>query len=107
MDVKGIISGVNPYLSSKAGGAEARDGDLQAAKTGAQQAAAAGDTVTISDAAKLQALATREASQAPDIRKEKVEEVKQRVQSGQYKTDSRKIAEGIVKSDLGLVVSKG
>jgi negative regulator of flagellin synthesis FlgM len=107
MDIKGIISGVNPYLNSKAAGAEGREGDDQTTKTGAQQAVAAGDKVTISDTAKLQALATREASQTPDIRKDKVEEAKQKIASGQYKPDSRKIAEGIVKSDLGLVVGKG
>ncbi|MBF0480961.1 MAG: flagellar biosynthesis anti-sigma factor FlgM [Desulfovibrionaceae bacterium] len=107
MDVKGIISGVNPYLNPKATGAEGRDATDQAAKTGAQQAAATGDVVTISDAAKLQALATREATRSPDVRRDKVDEVKQKIQSGQYKPDSRKIAEGIVKSDLGMVVGKG
>jgi negative regulator of flagellin synthesis FlgM len=104
MDVKGIVNGVNPYLNPKVAGAEVREAQEQATRTAAQQTVAAGDVVNISDTAKLQAFAAREATQAPDVRRERIEELKEKVASGQYKPDSRKIAAGIIKNDLDLLV---
>jgi negative regulator of flagellin synthesis FlgM len=58
-----------------------------------------------SNADKLSQLAAQAAG-APEIRQERVDALRQRVQSGEYKVDARRVAEAMF-SDLSLPEDKG
>jgi negative regulator of flagellin synthesis FlgM len=47
-----------------------------------------------------------QAANAPEVRQERVEALRQRVQSGEYKVDARRVAEAMF-SDLSLPEDKG
>jgi negative regulator of flagellin synthesis FlgM len=63
-----------------------------------------GDSVKISDQAKLYGRALRIANESPDVRALKVQELKQLVENGQYRPDSRRIAEKLVQHDLKMII---
>ncbi len=54
------------------------------------------DTVKISDRSKEVSDITAAVSQVPDVRTDRVEQLKQSVESGAYSVDSRKVAERIL-----------
>ncbi|MDO5484395.1 MAG: flagellar biosynthesis anti-sigma factor FlgM [Desulfovibrionaceae bacterium] len=64
--------------------------------------ASRGDAVSISKDAMLLTEARRAAQNAPDVRAEKVEELRSQVESGTYKADSRRTAAGLVREEPGL-----
>ena len=107
MDIKNIMGrGISPYLQNAASSDATNADAALKAKTVQTQAANAGtDTVNISEGAKLQSLAMREAQGSPEVRTDKVEDLKARIKDGSYKPDSRAIAEGIVRSEAGFVTS--
>lgn len=70
--------------------------------TRAAGVSAEGDRVSLSQSARLHTLAYAEAGKAPDVRKDKVEELKARIASGDYTTDDRKIAEKLVQNEAFL-----
>ena len=55
------------------------------------------DTVDISDTAKRVSAAREELDRIPDVREEKVAELKKQIESGGYKVDSEVIAEKMLK----------
>ncbi len=61
------------------------------------------DNVSISDEAKLRALAQKTLEQLPDVRQEKVDRLSKLIQSGRYNPDAEKIAEKIL-SGLSIKV---
>ena len=63
------------------------------------KASASGDGVTVSDDARLLAAGYEAARKAPDVREDKVARLKEMVASGQYQTDSRSIAERMLRED--------
>lgn len=63
-----------------------------------------GDSVKISDQAKLYNEALAEARDTPDVRRKKVDELRALVQSGEYKPDLRKTAAKIVEEDLEMLL---
>ncbi len=77
----------------------------EALKPGAQQtqanaqAGGKGDTVTLSPEAMLRTSIHTAAQNAPDVRQEKVNAIKQDVANGTYKVDSRKIAAKMLKEN--------
>ncbi|MDR1488902.1 MAG: flagellar biosynthesis anti-sigma factor FlgM [Desulfovibrio sp.] len=71
-------------------------------KAPAAGTAAEGDRVSLSLSARLHTLAYSEAGKAPEVRKDKVEELKARVESGEYAVDSQKIAEKLVQNEVFL-----
>ncbi|MDR1685687.1 MAG: flagellar biosynthesis anti-sigma factor FlgM [Desulfovibrio sp.] len=106
MEIKNsLLHNADPYrldLDQTARSAQAAL--LQEKRGGAGEAAsrAEGDRVSLSPAALLHTAAHAEAGKAPDIRREKVEALKARVESGAYVPDSRKIAEGLLKDEAFL-----
>jgi negative regulator of flagellin synthesis FlgM len=58
-----------------------------------------GDGVSVSGDAKLLAAGFEAARKAPDMREDKVARLKELVASGQYQTDSRAIAERMLRED--------
>ncbi|HUT04422.1 MAG TPA: flagellar biosynthesis anti-sigma factor FlgM [bacterium] len=61
------------------------------------------DNVSISDEAKLRALAQKTLEKLPDVRQEKVDRLSKLIQSGRYNPDAEKIAEKIL-SGLSIKV---
>ncbi len=68
----------------------------------AQAEAPKGDQVQLSDSAKMMAQAHGAATEAPEVRADKVAALREQVQNGTYQVDSKKVAEGILKEDMGL-----
>lgn len=66
-----------------------------------------GDVVTVSSEAVLRTEAYRAAGAAPDIRREKVDRIKESIASGAYAPDSRTIARKILESDAFLAGTLG
>ena len=76
-------------------------GAVKSAQTPAPSMAT-GDKVSVSSDALLRTEAYRAAATAPDVRQEKVNELKGRVNSGDYQIDNRRIASKLVQSELAL-----
>ena len=70
----------------------------------ADNSAATGDVVSVSSDARLMAEASRAAQDSPDVRQEKVAQLKEQVQNGTYKVDNESIARGLLREDMGLFV---
>ncbi len=60
------------------------------------------DTVSLSGEAKLRATALSEATQTPDVRQEKIKELKEKVQNGSYEPDFKKAASNLLLEELQL-----
>ena len=60
------------------------------------------DRVSLSDEARLMAEAAHTANTAPDVRAERVAELKARVDNGTYSVDNRALAAAIVRDDLSI-----
>lgn len=81
-------------------------GALKAAQHQTPSAAAApsaGDKVSVSADALLRTEAYRAASTAPDTRQEKIDTLKERLATGNYHIDNRRIANKLVESELALL----
>lgn len=77
----------------------ARSGAGEYAKSAKRSAAPAAE-VSISPRAKEMAAANRVARDTPDVREDKVEHYKKLIQSGEYKPDAGKIADGIAREAI-------
>ena len=87
---------------SKAARAEASEKSGRGGKSAPAQAS--GDSVRLSGQGKLIATTFAKAVQSPDVRRMKVTELKEKVDSGEYVVDSKKTAEKLVKEDLRLLI---
>jgi negative regulator of flagellin synthesis FlgM len=108
MVIKSVVGEVNPYAKR---GIQENDKAGQAAKTAqAAQAQKTSETpsptdmVSLSDEAKLRAVALQTASAAPEVRSEKVKEIKEQVKNGTYKPDIKKAAANLIREDLDLLI---
>jgi flagellar biosynthesis anti-sigma factor FlgM len=103
-------------INTYAGGPKAADekkiqsGAAQQAERadGARKSTAAskpgGDTVTISDEGMQRAEAIRVASMAPDVRADRVSQLKAAVANGDYEPNPQTIAKALLRDELRLVV---
>ncbi len=85
----------------------ARTRNTSAVRTARQQtcgsaASSAGDKVSVSSDALLRTEAYKAASAAPDVRRDKVDEIRERLAAGDYHIDNRRIAARLVESELAL-----
>ena len=67
----------------------------------AKETAVKTDTVVISDAAKRVQEARAQLDEIPDVREDKVAELRNQIQNGTYKVDAEKTAEKLLKEQLG------
>ena len=74
-----------------------RRGRTSNAATSAQ-----GDTVQVSQDGQLLNVARKAAQEAPDVRAEKVEQLRAEIANGTYARDSRMIAAGLVREEAAL-----
>lgn len=82
---------------TKETGAQVRPGAAPAS-----QAQAAGDRISVSTDAILRTEAYRVASSSPDVRQEKINSIKERIASGSYQIDNKRIASKLVQSEVAL-----
>ncbi|MFZ5811271.1 MAG: flagellar biosynthesis anti-sigma factor FlgM [Thermodesulfobacteriota bacterium] len=103
MDIKDIFGAEPSYGKNRVGSGKTSDvsSGTSGDKTGG--ATASTDTVTLSGNAQLFAQAVRDAQTAPDVRADRVAELKAQVESGTYQPDSRKIAEKLLLSEIDLL----
>ena len=101
MEIKNtLLRNLDPYNRARV---EQKNGDApERAATGQAPAARQGDRVSLSDEARLHTLARSEAAAAPEVRREKVDALKQSVADGTYTVDPRKVAEKLVASEALL-----
>lgn len=102
MEIKNI--NLDTYRSQLERNETLRARDPGTAKTAPAPASAAslGDRVSVSRDATLRTEAFRAALVTPDVRQEKVNTIKERIASGTYQIDSKRIASKLVQSELGL-----
>lgn len=70
----------------------------------AKESATKTDTVVISDAAKKIQEARAKLDDIPDVREEKVADLRNQIQNGTYQADAEKTADKLLKEQLGNVV---
>ncbi|MEG2140920.1 MAG: flagellar biosynthesis anti-sigma factor FlgM [Bilophila sp.] len=102
MEIKNI--NLDTYRSQLGRSETHRTQDPGAAKTAPMPASAAalGDRVSVSHDALLRTEAFRAALNTPDVRQEKVNKIKERIDSGTYQIDNKRIASKLVQSELAL-----
>ncbi|MBQ7607056.1 MAG: flagellar biosynthesis anti-sigma factor FlgM [Desulfovibrionaceae bacterium] len=88
----GILSGSGLYKTEK----------KSQAPTRAQTDGGASDSVTLSQDALLLSEASRTAQETPDVRQEKVEALRLKVQNGTYQVDGLRLARNLVREEPGL-----
>jgi negative regulator of flagellin synthesis FlgM len=100
MEIKNsLLKNLEPYRA-KVETREVADATVDRAKNTAQNPVSPqGDRVSLSASARLHTAAHAEAAHAPEVRREIVDALKQRVDSGEYNVDSRKVAEKLVQSE--------
>jgi len=106
MEIKNSLKNLDPYrtkLDPKAEAAQARNSRSDAA--GKNAAAPAGDKVSLSSSAMLHTLAHSEAGKAPELRQEKVDAIKERIASGEYSIDTKKVAENMLRDEAFMATS--
>lgn len=104
MDIKNIYEGALPYSNKKVGeGGEAGGSKKTGKATGRRDAASSSDKISLSDEGKLYSQAVRDAQSEPEIRANRVAELKAKVQSGEYQPDSKVIAEKLLLSEIDFL----
>lgn len=104
MDIKNIL-GINQGYGQSRIGRSGSSGETSGVTRGSvaeSEGAPETDRVTLSGDARLVALAANQAKESPDVRSDRVAELKARVQSGTYQPDSRKIAEKMLTMESDL-----
>ena len=101
MEIKNLLTGLGQYDPAKV---EKADADAQKARREKASAKGKSDQVSLSNEAKLRTEAHSAAQAAPEVRHDKVAEIKARIQSGEYEINTKKIAEKMVQEDLELLI---
>lgn len=99
MLIKDVLSAVKGYEKPET---EAVDRPVRKDKAG--KPSERSDSVRISREGRLFARALREAQETPEVRRTRVNEIKEQVDAGTYVIDSRKTAAKIVEEDLDLLI---
>ncbi|WP_084457854.1 flagellar biosynthesis anti-sigma factor FlgM [Desulfocurvus vexinensis] len=98
MEITGLIGSLKGY------GRVDRPEPATRKDKGSRPSSGQGDSVSLSGEAKLFGSAMSAAQQTPEVRRQKVEDLKALVESGQYQPDIRKTAAKLVEEDLELLL---
>lgn len=93
------IDGLNPLATGRTmqgQGAQGVDGRAGSRNADGTERAAGQDNVTLSSRSKVMGLASRAVQDAPDVRAEKVAELKAQIANGTYTSDARAIAARLI-----------
>jgi len=99
MQIKDVLSAVKGYETT-----EPEEAGRSTRKDASSRSSGRKDSVRISQEGRLFARALREAQESPEVRKARVNEIKQQVDAGTYVIDSRKTAAKMVEEDLDLLI---
>ena len=93
---------LDPYGNTAASGVD-RNGETAAIRPkAADDGASGGDTISVSRDALLLTEARRAAQNTPDVRADRVEELRAQVANGTYTVDARVLAETLVREEPSL-----
>lgn len=98
MDIKKLVTSLGGYDPARAEKTEADNRARRLAKATVEPRK--GDTVSLSEDARLRTDAYSAAMGSGDIRHDKVAEIKARIAAGEYVIDTRKIAQKVVAEDI-------
>ena len=102
MVIRNIVGDQNPYANKKIDRQESKEAlkTQESVKSSGESA----DRVVLSSEARLRGAALQSAKEAPDVRREKVDELKRKVKDGTYEPNLKKAAANLVRDDLDLLV---
>ena len=103
MDINDIFGTGKSYGQGRVGSGKSSEVSGTGRDARSARAGGTSDTVTLSGNAKLFSQAVRDAQNAPDVRVDRVAELKALVESGEYQPDSHKIAEKMLMSEIDLL----
>ncbi|MDD3312318.1 flagellar biosynthesis anti-sigma factor FlgM [Pseudodesulfovibrio sp.] len=103
MVIKNIAGEMNPYANQKVKTKRQAD-TQQRTQESVKTSGEAADRVVLSSEARLRGAALQTANEAPDVRREKVDRLKQQVKDGTYQPDLKKAAANLIRDDLDLLV---
>jgi negative regulator of flagellin synthesis FlgM len=97
---------INEYISRPKADVVTQEGQAAKPKPEANQAQvqSSGDRVQLSEKSKEIARARELVNSAPDVRMDKVEEMKAKIESGTYDVSAEKVADKLVKGHLSETV---
>lgn len=99
MEITGVLQALKNSDRAQENRAEGQD------KRGSSKSKRSGSvSVNLSSTAKLYSKAMTEVRESPEARQNKIEAIKEMVESGNYKPDSKKTAEKLVEQDLHLII---
>jgi negative regulator of flagellin synthesis FlgM len=95
MEIKSVLTGIQTYKQTEIE-------KNKSSQAGKQNTSTTGDKVTFSSRAKLFQEGLKVAKQSPDVRQEKIEELKDKIQTGKYQIDEQKIARKMLQEDIDI-----
>jgi negative regulator of flagellin synthesis FlgM len=98
MDIRNVTAQIGQY---KASSLTAKKTDKNAAQKGVQESAT--DTISLSNRAKLLQSAGEAAHESTGVRQDKVEGLKEQIDAGEYRPDSRMIARNMLQDDRDIL----
>lgn len=103
MEIRNNLNPLDPYNQARLGKADQASGKVTTRNAAANASAGeTGDRVSLSPEAMLRTEAFSSAMSAPEVRAEKVAEIKARVDAGEYEINSRAIASRLLTEEPGL-----
>lgn len=105
MVIKSIVGDQHPYANKKVETKSQTD-QQQKSQTSTKTSGENADRVVLSSEARLRGAALQTANEASDVRREKVDRLKQQVKDGTYKPDLKKAAANLIRDDLDLLVER-
>lgn len=102
MVIRNIVGDQNPYANKKIERSETKE--ARNSQESVKSSGEAADRVVLSSEARLRGAALQTAKEAPDVRREKVDELKRQVKDGTYRPDIKKAAANLIRDDLDLLV---
>ncbi|QJB57369.1 flagellar biosynthesis anti-sigma factor FlgM [Pseudodesulfovibrio sp. zrk46] len=103
MVIRNIVGDQHPYANKKIDGNRPADQAKKVQESTSEKGSSA-DRVVLSSEARLRGASLQTAKEAPDVRREKIERLKQQVKAGTYQPDVKKAAANLIRDDLQLLV---
>ena len=100
MDIQQLTNAMDAYGGNVAG--TTSETTQRRGRAGNAAPSAQGDTVQVSQDGQLLNVARKVAQEAPDVRAEKVAQLRAQIANGTYSRDSRMIAAGLVREEPSL-----
>ena len=103
MEIKKTLLGSKSLEGRDQAAAVDKAGQKAATASGAQAQAASTDRVEISGRSKEMAKAAEALDSTPEVRQNKVDEIKNRIESDEYQVDADKVAQKMIVDFLGEI----